>query len=106
MHHEDCFLDFDSADVVPEHRKRIEPEVHKVIEAARMENSWIPVCGKVEPLVIDDHDFFQLRQQHHSANWRLGRGRQQTVIAAGIHPPDRRGGEATDAIRFQPLTLQ
>ena len=103
VNHEHRLLQFQPVDLVHEHRERVLTELLEVHVALRMDDAGISIAREVETPALDDERLFQLGKKDHSADRRLGRGHQQTVVTPGIQPGDGRRGEPADPVGLQPL---
>ncbi len=103
MDHEDALLDLQAGHAVGEHRKRIQAEFLQILIALGINGAGILVGREFIALAIDDHRFFQFRQQQHAAGGRRRRSGKQSVIAARVEANHGRRGEAAQAVGLQPF---
>ncbi len=106
LNHEDGLLDLNALDFIRKDRKRVEAKLLQVTEALWMNNSRITIGGKLKSLSFNEEGFFEFRKQHKTPDRRLGRGHKQAMVATRVQTDDRRGGEASKAVGFQPLATE
>jgi hypothetical protein len=70
-----------------------------------MDNARISVARKVKTPALGDERLLQLGEEDHSADGRLGRGHQQTVVTPVIQPGDSRRSEPAYPVSLQPLAV-
>src|SRR5207247_3710320 len=93
-------------DFIREEWEWIEAELLQVTGALWMNNSRITSGGKLKSLSFNGEGFFESRKQQRTADRRLGRGYKQAMVATRVQTDDRRGGEASKAVGFQPLATE
>src|SRR5579862_2177930 len=103
MHQEYGFLQLPALHLIHEDREWVAPELLEIPVSLGVDDAGILITGKLEAAAIQNQRFFNLGQQNHPADGRLGGGHQQTVVSAGIEPDDGRRGVPADSIRLQPL---
>src|SRR5437773_9261696 len=72
------------------------------VDEQLQDNDW----RKAQSLSFNEEGFFEFRKQHKTPDRRLGRGHKQAMVATRVQTDDRRGGEASKAVGFQPLATE
>jgi hypothetical protein len=103
IHHEYGFLQPRRAALKDKDRERIQAKLNQPLVAGRMHSTFVFVGAEVEAFIPYDEGFFQFREQHHSADWRLGARGQQAVVAACVCTGNCGRSKAAEPVGFKPL---
>ncbi len=103
MRHEDLFFGGYAAGVVAEDGERLQAELFLKAMPERIDAADILIAGKRISKAVNKEFFFQFGKKQGAACWRIERGGQQAVIAAGVAADNCRGGKSSPAIGLQPL---